>query len=114
MDNRYSGCCYCDGTQWLGGWIFGKYPANKHNPEVNFKTEKKITFIYCPNCGRPLTEGAAWEKFEKFQGALDRLAEYEDTGLTPNEIKDLRNELCLLCGKYKNSYIGACNECRWK
>lgn len=45
---------------------------------------------------------------------INRLAEYEDTGLTPDEIKGLRNELCLLCGKYKNAYLGACNECRWK
>lgn len=52
--------------------------------------------------------------YEKIQIAVNRLAEYEDTGLTPNDIKDLKNEFCLLCGKYKNAHLGACNDCRWK
>ena len=29
-------------------------------------------------------------------------------------ISDCRNELCLLCGNYKRSHIGACEGCRWK
>lgn len=31
-----------------------------------------------------------------------------------NIIKDLRNELCLKCGKYKEAHNGACDGCRWK
>ena len=27
---------------------------------------------------------------------------------------DLRNELCLKCGKYKTAHEGACDGCRWK
>lgn len=54
------------------------------------------------------------EQIEKIPLAIDRLAEYEDTGLAPNEIKDLKNELCLLCGKYKDEHLGACNGCRWR
>lgn len=38
----------------------------------------------------------------------------EDTGLTQSDIKDMRNELCLLCGKYKMAHEGACNGCRWR
>lgn len=30
------------------------------------------------------------------------------------ELKDCRNELCLHCGKYKLSHMGACDGCRWK
>ena len=26
----------------------------------------------------------------------------------------LRNELCYLCGKYRNAHNGACNGCRWE
>ena len=26
----------------------------------------------------------------------------------------MRNELCYLCGKYREAHNGACNECRWK
>ena len=93
----------------------------------------------------------------------DRLAAYEDTGLTPGDIKelldmavsktdkvlrlkeelqgakntaeqyaainetlfdsnmklgadrkDLINELCQYCGKYKQAHDGACDGCRWR
>ena len=29
-------------------------------------------------------------------------------------LKDCRNELCLNCGRYRNSHNGACDGCRWK
>lgn len=30
------------------------------------------------------------------------------------ELKDCVNELCLKCGTYHESYLGACDGCRWK
>ena len=60
---------------------------------------------------------------------------YEDTGLTPGDIKELldvaasktnkvlrlkeelhtmKNELCQHCGKYKQAHEGACDGCRWR
>lgn len=60
---------------------------------------------------------------------------YEDTGLTPGDIKELldmavsktnkvlrlkeelhtiKNELCQYCGKYKQAHEGACDGCRWR
>ena len=66
---------------------------------------------------------------------LCRLADYEDTGLTPGDIKELldvavsktnkvlrlkeelhamKNELCQYCGKYKQAHEGACDGCRWR
>ena len=30
------------------------------------------------------------------------------------ELKDCRNELCLRCGDYHRSHLGACDGCRWK
>ena len=30
------------------------------------------------------------------------------------ENRDLRNELCVLCGKYKREHEGACDGCRWR
>lgn len=65
----------------------------------------------------------------------DRLAAYEDTGLTPGDIKELldmavsktdrvlrlkeelhtiKNELCQYCGKYKQAHEGACDGCKWR
>ena len=38
-----------------------------------------------------------------------RLADYEDTNREPAE-----NELCYMCGKYKQEHEGACRGCRWK
>lgn len=31
-----------------------------------------------------------------------------------NQLKDCVNELCQKCGNYRESYAGACDECRWK
>ena len=66
---------------------------------------------------------------------VDRLAAYEDTGLTPGDIKELldmavsktnkvlrlkkelhtiKNELCQYCGKYKKAHEGACDGCKWR
>ena len=45
---------------------------------------------------------------------IDRLAAYEDTGLSPADIADLKNEHCLLCGQYKTAHEGSCDGCRWK
>lgn len=60
---------------------------------------------------------------------------YEDTGLTPGDIKELldvaasktnkvlrlkeelhamKNELCQYCGKYKQAHDGACDGCKWR
>lgn len=46
--------------------------------------------------------------------ALQRLAAYEDTWWTPEDIKVMHNELCLRCGLYKEAHLGACNGCRWR
>ena len=50
-----------------------------------------------------------------------RLADYEDTNREPAEIRKLEreyrtavNELCYMCGKYKQEHEGACRGCRWK
>lgn len=50
-----------------------------------------------------------------------RLAAYEDTNREPAEIRKLErkyrtavNELCYMCGKYKQEHEGACLGCRWK
>ena len=60
---------------------------------------------------------------------------YEDTGLTPGDIKELldmavsktdkvlrlkeelhamKNELCQYCAKYKQTHEGACDRCKWR
>ena len=31
-----------------------------------------------------------------------------------SELNAMRNELCYLCGKYREAHNGACDGCRWK
>ena len=31
-----------------------------------------------------------------------------------SELAAMRNELCYLCGKYREAHNGACDGCRWK
>ena len=35
-------------------------------------------------------------------------------GSIESDLKDCVNELCLKCGAYHESYLGACDGCRWK
>lgn len=65
----------------------------------------------------------------------ERLKQYEDTGYTPEDIKELldmavsktdkvlrlkeelhtiKNERCQYCGKYKQAHEGACDGCKWR
>ena len=74
-------------------------------------------------------------KDHDYVSAAYRLADYEDTGLTPGDIKELldmavsktdkvlrlkeelhtiKNELCQYCGKYKQAHEGACDGCKWR
>lgn len=112
----------------------------------------------CLEVGGNCAMNCKWE-----EAAWSRLAAYEDTGLTPGDIKelldmavsktdkvlrlkeelqgakntaeqyaainetlfdsnmklgadrkDLINELCQYCGKYKYAHEGACDGCRWR
>ena len=80
-------------------------------------------------------EDDVWVKEHDYVSAAHRLADYEDMGLTPGDIKELldvavsktdkvlrlkeelhtmKNELCQYCGKYKQAHDGACDWCRWR
>ena len=37
-----------------------------------------------------------------------------DLQIVEKDLKDCVNELCLKCGQYKQSHLGACDGCRWK
>ena len=84
----------------------------------------------CIGVGGNCAKNCKWE-----EAAWSRLAAYEDTGLTPGDIKELldmavsktdkvlrlkeelhtiKNELCQHCGKYKQAHEGACDGCKWR
>ena len=75
----------------------------------------KVLTICQARCG----DAIVWREWSiskdaAIEESLMRLAAYEDTGLSPADIADLRNEHCLLCEKYKTAHLGSCDSCRWK
>lgn len=59
----------------------------------------------------------------KFEEAFERLKEYANADNVDDfveikraliDFKDCKNELCLMCGNYKEEHNGACDGCRWK
>lgn len=86
--------------------------------------------LECLGVGGNCAKNCKWE-----EAAWSRLAAYEDTGLTPGDIKELldvavsktnkvlrlkeelhtiKNELCQYCGKHKQAHEGACDGCKWR
>lgn len=44
----------------------------------------------------------------------DLMASYFEMTNMESDLYDCVNELCLKCGQYKQSHLGACDDCRWK
>ena len=132
-----------------------------HSKQTSHENGICCTHFCGPEClgvGGNCAMNCKWE-----EAAWNRLAAYEDTGLTPGDIKelldvavsktnktlrlkeelqgakntaeqyaainetlfdsnmklgadrkDLINELCQYCGKYKQAHEGACDGCRWR
>ena len=59
---------------------------------------------------------------------LDRLRRYSEKAIADaldadfakavtqvrSELSNARNELCNKCGCYREAYLGACDDCRWR
>lgn len=132
-----------------------------HSKQTSHENGICCTHFCGPEClevGGNCAMNCKWE-----EAAWSRLAAYEDTGLTPGDIKelldmavsktdkvlrlkeelqgakntaeqyaainetlfdsnmklgadrkDLINELCQYCGKYKQAHEGACDGCKWR
>ena len=105
----------------------------KHSKQTSHENGICCTHFCGPEClevGGNCAMNCKWE-----EAAWSRLAAYEDTGLTPGDIKELldmavsktdkvlrlkeelhtmNNELCQYCGKYKYAHEGACYGCKWR
>ena len=53
-----------------------------------------------------------WGYIDELRMALASACKERDE--LKKELAAMRNELCLLCGKYREAHNGACNGCRWK
>ena len=65
-------------------------------------------------CGVRITGNKCASRKQYAVELAKTVEKYEDTGLSPADIADLKNEHCLLCGQYKTAHEGSCDGCRWK
>lgn len=70
------------------------------------------------NLVNALREHAEWAEGNKYEVPITLCDDLEEAAelieVRAKEIKRLRNELCLKCGKYTLAHEGACNGCRWR
>ena len=62
---------------------------------------------------KALTECAecTWDYIDRLRMALASTCKERDE--LKKELDAMRNELCYLCGKYREAHNGACDGCRW-
>ena len=63
---------------------------------------------------KALTECAecTWDYIDRLRMALASACKERDEAR--KELAAMRNELCYLCGKYREAHNGACDGCRWE
>ena len=63
---------------------------------------------------KALTECAecTWDYIDRMRMALAAACKERDEAR--KELAAMRNELCYLCGKYREAHNGACDGCRWE
>ena len=63
---------------------------------------------------KALTECAecTWDYIDRLRMALASACKERDE--LKKELASMRNELCYLCGKYREAHNGACDGCRWE
>ena len=63
---------------------------------------------------KSLTECAecTWDYIDRLRMALASACKERDEAR--KELAAMRNELCYMCGKYREAHNGACDGCRWK
>lgn len=70
------------------------------------------------NLVNALREHAEWARANEWETPItlgDDLAEAADRiEAQAKELDAMRNELCYLCGKYREAHNGACDGCRWE
>ena len=60
--------------------------------------------IECAEC--------TWDYIDRIRMALASACKERDE--LKKELDSMRNELCYLCGNYREAHNGACDGCRWK
>ena len=53
-----------------------------------------------------------WDYIDRLRMALASAGKERDEAR--KQLHEAKNELCYLCGKYREAHNGACDRCRWK
>lgn len=53
-----------------------------------------------------------WGYIDELRMALASACKERDEAI--KQLHEAKNELCYLCGKYRDAHNGACDGCRWK
>ena len=63
---------------------------------------------------KALTECAecTWDYIDRMQMALASACKERDE--SRKQLHEAKNDLCYMCGKYREAHNGACDGCRWK
>ena len=63
---------------------------------------------------KALTECAecTWDYIDRLRMALASACKERDE--LKKQLHEAKNELCYLCGKYREAHNGACDGCRWE
>ena len=63
---------------------------------------------------KALTECAecTWDYIDRLRMALASACKERDE--LKKQLHEAKNELCYMCGKYREAHNGACDGCRWK
>ena len=63
---------------------------------------------------KSLTECAecTWDYIDRLRMALAATCKERDEAR--KQLHEAKNELCYMCGKYREAHNGACDGCRWK
>ena len=54
------------------------------------------------------------KQIEDLNNGMGQLAKAVAVKEEQSELRDMKNELCQYCGKYKQAHEGACDGCRWR
>ena len=86
-------CLECDGRVEMVDW-------DKMNADEIVKKIRSANI-----CDIAIARMEAADLIESLQAQL---------AASQRRAQDARNELCLKCGRYRESHNGACDRCRWK
>lgn len=96
------------------------HPAKHNRIKANKVTVMMNDFLYglllekCERESRTRQDVIETAVYTSLKPEASTVQPHEFNSKLQKELNDCRNELCLKCGNYRESYLGACDGCRWK